>query len=264
MSEMLKKIIDHKKLELAEKKAKKPLEFLKALVSELDPPKDFLAAMKYTGKGPKIIAECKRKSPSKGVLCNPYNPVNLAQTYERGGAAAVSCLTDEQFFGGSLKDLRSVASSVGIPVLRKDFVIDEYQIWEARAYGGDSFLLLSGVLDFAEIQYFCEIGRELGMEPLLESHSKEELDEAFKTDAKILGINCRDLNTFKVSLEQAKALMPYLKKHGGDRIFVSESGISSLQDVEDMQDSGYQHFLIGEFLVKSEDPEKTLCQMIRK
>ncbi|MFK7826539.1 MAG: indole-3-glycerol phosphate synthase TrpC [Oligoflexales bacterium] len=262
MSEILKKIIAHKKQEVQERKKKQPFDLLKAMASGLNDPKNFLSVMRKKSEKAKVIAECKKKSPSKGILCDPYNPVYLAQAYEKGGATAISCLTDQEFFGGNLADLRSVAASTSIPVLRKDFIIDEYQIWETRVYGGDSFLLLSGVLDFAEIQYFCEIGRELGMEPLLESHSKDELKEALKTDAEIIGVNCRDLNSFKVSLEQAKNLMPFLKDHAGDRIFVCESGITSKSDLEEMQEAGYQHFLVGEYLVKSQDQEECLRKLI--
>ena len=263
MSEILKKIIAHKKQEIEEKKAKKPIELLKAMASELSEPKDFLSAMKTTSKKVKVIAECKKKSPSKGILCDPYKPVSLAQAYEKGGAVAISCLTDQEFFGGSLSDLRDVASSVTLPVLRKDFIIDEYQIWETRVYGGDSYLLLSGVLDYAEIQYFCEIGRELGMEPLLESHSKAELTEALKTDAEIIGVNCRDLNSFEVSLEQAKKMIPFLKDRASDRIYVCESGITSVANLNEMYEAGYQHFLIGEYLVKSQNQEETLRMLMK-
>ncbi|NRA45675.1 MAG: indole-3-glycerol phosphate synthase TrpC [Oligoflexales bacterium] len=262
MSEILSKIIEHKKLELEETKSQKPLEMVKALVNELGKPKDFLSSLKNLGKQTKVIAECKRKSPSKGILCDPYHPVVLSGAYERGGAAAISCLTDQEFFGGSLDDLRKVSNAVDIPVMRKDFIIDEYQIWETRLHGGDSFLLLSGVIDYAELQYFCEIGRELGMEPLVESHSEEELQEVFKTDAQVIGVNCRNLNSFEVSLDKAKDMIPLLREQAGERIFVSESGISSKKDLDELRAVGYEHFLIGEYLVKSQDHEECLRNLL--
>lgn len=262
MSDILKKIISHKKIEVEERKKKKPLQTLKALVSQLPPPRDFLQAMRTSTANVKIIAECKKKSPSKGILCESYNPVVLARTYENSGAVAISCLTDEEFFGGALSDLRNVSNSVNIPVLRKDFIIDEYQIWETRAYGGDSFLLLASCLDYAQIQYYCEIGRELGMEPLLESHTQKELETALKTDAEIIGINCRNLSNFSVSLEQTKSLMPFLAANASDRILVSESGISSKHDLTEMRVAGFQNFLIGEYLVKSKDQENCLRELL--
>ncbi len=216
------------------------------------------------GHTPRIISECKRRSPSKGVLCDPYSPIQLARSYENGGAAAISCLTEQKYFGGHLDDLVAIKKEVSLPVLRKDFIIDPYQIYEARAHGADSFLLLSGVLDSAQLREYLELGRSLGMEPLIESHTEEQLRSALESGGNIFGINNRNLKTFDVSLEHSLEMAQIIKTHNGNAIMVCESGINSRADIEQMWEAGYTSFLVGEALVKAENPSKTIQNWARK
>ncbi len=260
---ILDKIIADKKVEVDLAKKKSPVSIVKALAEEQDPPRGFGEALLPMSDNPvRIIAECKRKSPSKGLLKDPYDPVSIACAYERGGAAAISVLTDEVYFGGRLEDLRVVKQSISLPVLRKDFIIDEYQIYQARAYGADSFLLLSGVLDLAKLQYLIEVGRELSMEPLVESHTAGELDQALKTDAKILGINNRNLGTFAVDLDHSKELFKQASSDGQGRVIVCESGIKGREDIVKMCQVGYKAFLVGEALVTKPDSEQAMKELL--
>lgn len=270
MSSILTEIIDRKRVEIAAAKrtvSDSKIREAAKRASQLCQARNFGEALLVeTGdearNAVRIIAECKHKSPSRGILRDPYDPVALAKAYEAGGAAAISVLTDEVYFGGCLTDLKQVAEAVEIPVLRKDFIVDEYQIFEARAYGADSFLLLAGVLDQVQLQYFVEIGRELGMEPLIESHSLDELHLALSTDGVILGINNRDLNNFSVSLDTAKALVNVARGDLQPRLLVCESGIRNINDIREMGAIGFSAFLIGESLVTSQDPRHTLSALL--
>lgn len=260
---MLKKILSVKKDEIELAKKQKPLSLLKDLVSAQSSPKDLgIALLRFSNMPVRIIAECKKKSPSRGLLTENYQPTSQALTYERAGAAAISVLTDEIFFGGSLNDLESVCDAVKIPVLRKDFIIDEYQIWQSRAKGADSFLLIASLLDVPSLQYLIEVGRELNMEPLVETHSQHDLDIALQTDAKIIGVNNRNLDTFAIDLNHSINLAKELKKNGSGRIIVCESGISSHADIKTMQEAGYCAFLIGELLMQSKNPAQTLNHLL--
>jgi indole-3-glycerol phosphate synthase len=262
MPNILREIIAHKRLEVDARMRSKPIELVRAIAEEMPSSRDFYSSL-ASDDLPRIIAECKRQSPSKGIMKADYRPIEIAADYETGGAAAISVLTDEKYFGGKLSDLSEVSETVSIPVLRKDFIIDEYQIYEARAAGADSFLLISGVLDFAQLQYFCEIGRDLGMEALVECHNIEEVDSALKTDCKILGINNRNLKDMKVSLNTAVELAGHILKHDSNRILVCESGIKSRDDIQRMQSVGYRAFLIGEALMLSPDPSQALMDLRR-
>ena len=236
------------------------LETLQALCEDSINQIDFFDAI--DAKTPAIIAECKKKSPSAGVLIEDYDPVALAQSYQDAGACAVSVLTDEAFFGGDLMQLEEVASQVDIPVLRKDFIVDEYQIYEARRYGASSYLLLASLLDAPMLQYFIEIGRELGMEPLVEAHNREELASILKTDAKIIGIDNRDLKNMSVDKNQATALLKEFATELTGRILVYESGVTSHQDVNKAQLAGFDAFLVGTALVTAQDPRKALVDLL--
>lgn len=261
MADVLRDIIAHKHTEVAAAKAAVPLAEVIAKAVTAPPARDFHAALARTG-GARVIAECKRQSPSRGVMIADYDPVRLATAYEAGGAAAISVLTDEKFFGGKLADMTAVRNALKIPVLRKDFIIDAYQIYEARAAHADTFLLLSGVLDRAKLEELLTIGRSLGMEPLVESHSEAELTAALSTSAKILGINNRDLKTFKVDLETSRALVAKAEGRMPRPLMVCESGIKSAQDIERMKSVGYNAFLIGEALVTHPDPRAGLADLI--
>jgi len=260
MTSILNQIVAAKKNEVLQHKRTTSLEVLQAFCEDSINQIDFIHALDT--KTPAIIAECKKKSPSAGVLIEDYDPVVLAGSYQQAGACAVSVLTDEPFFGGDLSHLEDVAAQVSIPVLRKDFIIDEYQIYEARRYGAASYLLLASLLDAAMLQYFIEVGRDLGMEPLVEVHNREELVSALKTDAKIIGINNRNLKNMTVDKSQATAL---LKEFAGDltgRILVYESGVTSHQDIENAQLSGFDAFLVGSALVTSPNPQKALVDLL--
>ncbi len=258
----MQEIVANKRLEVDARMRSKPIEIVRAIAEEMPPCRDFYASL-CSDDLPRIIAECKRQSPSKGIIKADYNPIEIASYYEAGGAAAISVLTDDKYFGGKISDLSDVSESVSIPVLRKDFVIDEYQIYEARAAGADSFLLISGVLDFAQLQYFCEIGRDFGMEALVECHNREEVDAALKTDCKILGINNRNLKDMKVNLDVSVELADYILKTDADRILVCESGIKNRDDIQRMQSAGFRAFLIGEALMLSQSPTKALMDLRR-
>jgi len=264
---ILEEIVANKREEVAACKRLRPLKQIMELVQNVEPALNFgdalLPSSSTTTKSlPRIIAECKHKSPSRGIICDPYDPVEIAKSYERNGAAAISVLTDEQFFGGHLSHLINVTGAVHIPVLRKDFIIDEYQIYEARAAGADTFLLLAGLLDTTQLQYFIEVGRELGMEPLIESHDTRELAMAMATDGLIIGINNRNLKTFSVTFDQATALAAQARRTDHPRILVCESGIKTAKDIENMTGVGYNAFLIGEALVSTPDPGQSLSTLI--
>jgi indole-3-glycerol phosphate synthase len=256
----LDKIIERKRWEISDRMRAKPLELVRALAEEQPSARSFWDALSK-GTRPRIIAECKQRSPSKGVLKSNYDPVALALSYQAGGAAAISVLTDQEFFGGDIKHLTDVSLAVQIPVLRKDFVVDEYQILEARAAGADSFLLISGVLDYAQLQYFCEIGRDFAMEPLVECHNLQEVEIALRTDCKILGINNRDLKTMSIDLNTSVAMASEILARDSSRLLVCESGIKTPQDIASMEASGFSAFLIGESLMLSQDPKKALLDL---
>jgi indole-3-glycerol phosphate synthase len=260
MTNFLEQIVQQKELEVEERKKQRSLSVLRSLTENQSSERSFLRSLKAPGV--RIIAECKKKSPSKGELIHDYDPVTIASKYERGGAAAVSVLTDGPGFGGSIQDLQSVSQHLGIPVLRKDFIIDEYQIYEARHSGADSYLLMLSLLDVAKLQYFIEIGRDLGMEALVECHSAEELDEALHTDAQIIGINNRDLRSLQVNPNQCGDLFKKFSKDLKDRVVVFESGVHNATMINQSVSQGIKVFLIGEMLMKSADPETTLKELI--
>lgn len=208
---------------------------------------DFKKALK--GKGTNIIAEVKKASPSKGIIRHVFNPVEIAKEYEKNGAKAISVLTDKQYFQGSIEYLAEIAKEVKLPVLRKDFIIDERQILEAYAYGADSYLLIAKVLDEKRLKDLIEVGRELDLEPLVEIHSEEEAFKSIQAGAKIIGINNRNLENFTVDINLSKVLAPKLKDMGIE-VVVAESGISSKEEIEELKKYQVDAFLIGESLMR--------------
>lgn len=251
---ILNRIVEHKRREIEERKR---LFNIKNLIEEayrLKTPYDFKRAI--TGPGVNIIAEVKKASPSKGVIREDFDPVEIARAYERGGARAISVLTDKAFFQGSPFYLRQVAEAVSLPVLRKDFIIDEFQIYGAKAIGASSYLLIVSILSDSQLKDFIELGRELGMEPLVEVHTEREAERALKAGAEIVGVNNRDLNTFKVSLSTTLNLLPIIKGEG--KALVSESGISTKEDIKRLREAGVDAFLVGESLMRAENPEEVL------
>jgi len=219
--------------------------------------RDFRAAL--TGRFPAIIAEAKKASPSKGVLCPDFDAARIASAYERGGASALSVLTDESFFQGSLGDLEAARAAVSLPVLRKDFTIAASQIVEAAAFGADAILLIAAILSESQIREFRESAARYGMASLVEVHDRRELDVAIAAGSRIIGVNNRDLATFEVTLETSLRLAEHMP---ADLIRVSESGIHDARDIARLSGAGYTAFLVGEHLMRSGDPAAALRQLV--
>ena len=208
-----------------------------------------------------IIAEIKKASPSKGLIRKDFEPKKIAKEYEEGGATCLSILTDEPFFQGKLEYLDSVRSSCELPILRKDFMIDLYQIYETKAYGGDCILLIVAALDIIQLKDFSQLARELNLDILIEVHSEEELNEALSINSKLIGINNRDLTTFEVDKNLAIKLARQIPK---DVIVVSESGISSREDILSSKEQGIHSFLIGESFMRKPNPGNALKDILEK
>ena len=246
---ILDRIVEARRESVAHRKRVLPEVPLKMAVEKAAPPRDFAGAL--TRDGVNVIAELKKASPSIGVIRENYVPAALAAGLERAGAAALSVLTEEEFFFGSLTDLREAKKAVQIPILRKDFIIDPWQVWEARAAGADAFLLIVAILTDGALRELLDLGRSLGMEPLVEVHSGEELDRAIAAGARIVGVNNRDLRTFEVRVETSLALIDAIPD---ECIAVSESGLRTHDDLERLRRAGFDAFLIGEHLMKDADP----------
>ncbi len=208
---------------------------------------------------PAIIAELKKASPSRGLLAESYHPAFLAHAYETGGAACLSVLTDREYFQGSLHDLEAARAAATLPVLRKDFIVDRLQIFEAAAHGADAILLIAAVLDTAELQQFRELAAKLDMASLVEVHDSEELQKAIDSGAEIIGVNNRHLESFEVNLDTSVRLS-YLMP--SDAVRVSESGIATRADIDRLIEAGFHAFLIGESLMRSPDPVASLRQLL--
>jgi indole-3-glycerol phosphate synthase len=206
-----------------------------------------------------LIAEIKRRSPSGGQMNCPYDMIELAGIYERSGAMAISILTDEKYFGGSIEDVAKVRSTVSLPILRKDFIIDEYQVYEAKAYGADLILLIAAILDDSRMGELLQLAHSLRLEVLIESHTKEELERSIATGAKLIGINNRNLDTLVTDLATSEELIPLVPD---DRIVVTESGVKNGNDVKRLLDAGANAFLVGEALLKDKDPGDKVAEMV--
>jgi indole-3-glycerol phosphate synthase len=210
--------------------------------------------------GINIVAEFKRRSPSRGTIRADANVMEIVQSYEAGGAAALSILTEEDYFGGSLDDLRAVKSTVALPVLRKDFVFEDYQVYESAAAGADAILLIVAALDDESLLHLGRLAEDkLGMDALVEVHTSEELKRAAACGAKLIGVNNRDLRTFEVSLETSLSLVSQMPKHA---VSVSESGLHSSSDLQRLHQAGYHGFLIGETLMRTDNPRETLRKLL--
>ncbi len=219
--------------------------------------RDFAAALR--AKRPAIISEIKKASPSKGLLVENFKPAELARQYEQGGAAALSVLTDREFFQGSLDDLRTARAACTLPVIRKDFTLADYHVLEAAAVGADAILLIVAILDDAELRSLRELAAEFGMAALVEAHNAQELERAVRSDARLIGINNRDLNTFRVSLDTSVTLAQGIPDGA---IKISESGIFNANDIHRLMDAGFDAFLVGEHLVKSGDATQALRELV--
>ena len=215
--------------------------------------RDFTAALH--AKRPAIISEIKKASPSRGLLIEDFRPVELAKQYQKGGAAAISVLTDRDFFQGCDTDLRAARAASGLPVLRKDFVISDFHIVEAASIGADAILLIAAILDESQLRDYREMAKEFEMAALVEVHDAGELGKAVRSGAEIIGVNNRDLRTFQVKLETSIELGPQIPS---GVLKVSESGIFTRADVQRLQEAGYDAFLVGEHLVKSGNPTQAI------
>lgn len=254
--DVLARIVAHKREELAAAPFPRA-EWERLAETQTAARRDFAAALKRNG--PAVIAEIKKASPSKGIIAPEFEPARLAQAYAAGGAAALSVLTDSRFFQGSLEDLAAARSTVALPVLRKDFTIDEWHVIEAAAHGADAILLIAAVLNAGQLRSFRELAAQYGMAALVEVHDSEELRAAIDSGATLIGVNSRDLRTFEVNLDTAVELAAQMPR---GVIRVAESGIHSVEDIRRLRNAGYDAFLVGEHLMRSPDPESALRALL--
>lgn len=260
MSDILNKILATKAEEIAAAQARLPLAEVQALAAQQAPARDFVGAIRSkiaAGKAA-VIAEIKKASPSKGVIRADFKPAEIAASYEQGGAACLSVLTDEQYFQGSADYLKQARAACSLPVLRKDFMIDTYQVYEARAMGADCILLIAAALTLAQMQQLESVAHSLGMAVLVEVHNGEELAQAIQLTTPLLGINNRNLRTFEVTLDTTLGL---LEKISGDKIVVTESGIFTADDVKLMRDHAVHTFLVGEAFMRQDNPGAELAKV---
>ena len=260
MSDILDKIIVVKREEVAALVRQKPLLAIRADAESRVLTRDFVGALrsKIAAGKPAVIAEVKKASPSKGVLRADFIPADIAQSYAEFGAACLSVLTDQQFFQGSVEYFKQARASCSLPALRKDFMIDAYQIYESRVMGADCILLIAAVLSDAQMQDMERLAFSLDMAVLVEVHDAVELERALKLKTPLIGINNRNLKTFEVSLDTTLTLM---KSVPDNRILVTESGIATPQDVKRLRDAGVQVFLVGEAFMRADEPGLALTQL---
>ncbi len=250
---VLDRIIEARRAAIAHRKKSVPETALRFGVKHGQPARDFAAAL--TRNSLNVIAELKKASPSRGLIRADFDPVSLAKGFEAAGAAALSVLTEEEFFQGELKYMRDAREAVGVPVLRKDFIIDPWQVWEARATNADSFLLIVAGLSDSLLAELLLLGRELGMEALVEVHTREELTRALAAGARILGVNNRDLRTLEVRVETSMELIADIPD---ECVAVCESGLRTHEDLVRLRAAGFDAFLIGEHLMAQPDPAAAL------
>ena len=260
MSDILNKILDTKRTEVAQAKQQISISDLQAEIAAQSPARDFVGSIraKIAQGLPAVIAEIKKASPSKGVIRADFHPAQIAQSYQQGGAACLSVLTDREYFQGSPDYLKQARAACALPVLRKDFMIDEYQVVEARAMGADCILLIAAALPLAQMQALEAAAQALGLAVLVEVHNAEELDMALQLNTPLLGINNRNLRTFEVSLQTTLDLLPRIPQ---SRIVVTESGILTAQDVALMRQHAVHTFLVGEAFMRQAEPGAELAKV---
>jgi indole-3-glycerol phosphate synthase len=241
-------IVEAKRHEVAARKEMTPFAHMEDARGNLLPVRDFRGAIDNAPCS--IIAEVKRSSPSKGRIREEFDPVQIATIYQDNGAHAVSVLTDEAFFEGKGEYLTAIKKTIDLPLLRKDFIIDPYQIYETRIIGGDAVLLIASLLEQGQLREYITLAEALGLAPLVEVHTREELDMALAAEAEIIGINNRNLQTFATDIETTLKLAPLIPS---DRTVVTESGINTREDIEQLMEAGIHCFLIGEILMRAED-----------
>jgi len=254
------KIIERKNEEISERSHSVSLAALEKLIQEQSTTRGFVNAIKnrVDQKKASVIAEIKKASPSKGVLRNDFNPAEIARSYEQHGAACLSVLTDKDFFQGGEDYLLQAREVTSIPVIRKDFIIDPYQVYEARAINADCILLIVAALDDVKLNELLDLANQLGMDVLMEVHDQEEMERALMTGAKLIGVNNRNLRTFEVSLNNTLDMLSMVP---ADRLLVTESGILAPADVKLMRDNNINTFLVGEAFMRAENPGAKLAEL---
>jgi indole-3-glycerol phosphate synthase len=261
---ILEEIVWYKEREVAQMRDKLPLAKLQTQIKDLAPPLNFFTALQRGKTQPAVIAEIKKASPSKGVICENFDPVEIAKSYQQGGATCLSVLTDKKFFQGGFENLALVRQAVDLPLLCKEFIIYPYQIYLARKHGADAVLLIAAILDDRDLQYFLKIVSGLGMTALIEVHTAAELDRVLNLDGvNLIGINNRNLATFEVDLQTTCQLLDGRKQELIDRgiLIVSESGLNTPADLDLVAQSGANAVLIGESLVKQDNPGAALARL---
>jgi len=259
-ADILQEILAVKLQEVTAACARLPFPEMQARAWDVAPARNFTAALcaRLERKQPAVIAEIKKASPSKGIIRTNFQPAEIAETYAAHGAACLSVLTDESFFQGSIDALKAARAACEIPVLRKDFLIDPYQVFEARAMGADAILLIAAALPDTRMQEFAAIARELGMAVLVETHDDKELERALQLDTPLIGINNRNLSTFEVSLETTLGLCARIPP---ERIVIAESGIGTREDVAVLRAADVHAFLVGEAFMRVEEPGRALAEL---
>lgn len=261
-SDILQTILQRKAEEIAERSGKISMQEISSRADAADPVRGFIAAIetRLADRQPAVIAEIKKASPSKGVIRQDFDPAAIAQSYEKHGAACLSVLTDRDFFQGSEDYLQLARRACSLPVIRKDFIIDPYQVLEARAINADCILLIVAALDDGNLRALFNQAHELEMDVLMEVHDDDELERALATGARLIGINNRNLRTFETSLSTT---IDMLDKIPDDRIVVTESGIHTAEDVKLMREHNVHTFLVGEAFMKAEDPGQKLAELFQ-
>ena len=257
MRDILQEIVEYKRIELKKRKELVSIDELKDSLSSLPPTRNFKKAISKQGKI-NLIAEIKKSSPSRGVICLDFDPAKLALVYENNGAAAISVLTEEKYFQGKADYLKEVRNVSFLPLLCKDFIVEKYQFYEARKYGADAVLLIAGILSEEKIGKFLTLGKELGLDCLVEIHQADELKKVLNTGAEIIGINNRNLHDFSVNINTTLELRKMIPD---DKIVVSESGIRKKEDVLLLQRARINAILIGQSFLESKNPDRKIKEL---
>ena len=258
MPSILEEIVAHKRIEIETARKRVPLDELRKKCASVPPVRDFFGALSTPGRI-KLIAEVKKASPSKGIIREDFEPVSIAKQYERGGADCLSVLTDERFFQGKLDYLAEIKRDVQIPILRKDFILDRYQLYEARSAGADAVLLIAECLEDCQLRSLFSEALDLSLTPLVESHSKDNLLRSLEAGATLVGVNNRDLNTFHTDLEHSLRMIELVPE---ECVFVSESGIHQPEDVERLASAGVDAILVGESLMSQHNVEEAVRRLL--
>jgi indole-3-glycerol phosphate synthase len=258
--DILVKILERKREEIVERSAKDSIEDLKQRCVNADAVRGFINSIenRINSDQPAVIAEIKKASPSKGILREDFEPAQIARSYADHGAACLSILTDKDYFQGHEEYLKQARAACDLPVIRKDFIIDPYQVYEARTIDADCILLIVAALDDAVLQILFDLAHELGMDVLMEVHDEQEMQRALKTGARLIGINNRNLRTFDTSLDTTLSMLDMVNE---DHILVTESGIHTRDDVQLMRDNNVNAFLVGEAFMRADDPGEKLAEL---